>query len=347
MQTNTGYKAYTKLFEKIVGTSTFTGAEKANINSDPDYVEPVQDTTTCPISSQNPNQFAFTDLANQNLSSLIESDQITITGLISNTTVTVTNGAELNINNSEWETSNGLIQNNDLLKIRNTSSSIYGTNKSTTITIGSINDTWVIGTKQQTAWRVLESSGVCVTDNNDNTGYKSYSTLEQFYTVTTDLTGTQKPNINSDPDYISPIVNLTECPINQSVANVKLSVYGADPQIGSYNSYGFMLESEMLLDEDIIVNFDGYYEHHQQGSIYYQASLTLYRNTLTTDSTLIINNASAAGSNPTLSITTTTPTNESSVLSNSTGKIVTLNVYVTTEGSNYVDAGYVDNNYTY
>lgn len=45
----TGYKIYTKLKERRLDTLEFTGEEKVNDISDPDYVAKVYDTNTCPI----------------------------------------------------------------------------------------------------------------------------------------------------------------------------------------------------------------------------------------------------------------------------------------------------------
>lgn len=46
---NTGYKGWNTLEKYNVETGEALGETKANISSDPDYVAPVYDTTTCPI----------------------------------------------------------------------------------------------------------------------------------------------------------------------------------------------------------------------------------------------------------------------------------------------------------
>lgn len=45
-----------------------------------------------------------------------------------------------------------------------------------------------------------------------NTGKKSFSTLTQVYLDTGVATGTTKSNLNTDPDYIAPVVDETTCP---------------------------------------------------------------------------------------------------------------------------------------
>lgn len=46
----------------------------------------------------------------------------------------------------------------------------------------------------------------------ENTGYKSFETLERYYTDNGNSTGETKPNIVTDPDYIAPFLDTTNCP---------------------------------------------------------------------------------------------------------------------------------------
>lgn len=48
---NTGYKIYTILVQYNARTGEPTGVVKPNIPSDPDYVAPVLDLTSCPASA--------------------------------------------------------------------------------------------------------------------------------------------------------------------------------------------------------------------------------------------------------------------------------------------------------
>lgn len=45
-----------------------------------------------------------------------------------------------------------------------------------------------------------------------NTGYKSFASLELYYTDDDSYAGTTKANVNTDPDYIAPFLDTTSCP---------------------------------------------------------------------------------------------------------------------------------------
>lgn len=47
----------------------------------------------------------------------------------------------------------------------------------------------------------------------DRTGFKTFATLEQYYTDTGLNTGVVKPNDPGDPDYIAPIYDTVACPL--------------------------------------------------------------------------------------------------------------------------------------
>lgn len=57
------------------------------------------------------------------------------------------------------------------------------------------------------AWRGFD--GAC-----NETGYFVYAQLEQYIISTGIATGTYKPNVDTDPDYIAPIFDTEECPIS-------------------------------------------------------------------------------------------------------------------------------------
>lgn len=64
-----------------------------------------------------------------------------------------------------------------------------------------------------TAWRPKESSYNCLKDDLlQNTGYKEWSILEEYYIDDLSVTGNEKPNVPSDSDYASPIFDPTKCP---------------------------------------------------------------------------------------------------------------------------------------
>lgn len=52
-----------------------------------------------------------------------------------------------------------------------------------------------------------------------NTGYKSFETLEKYFTDDGTSTGETKPNIVTDPDYIAPVQDFAECPPTERYYN--------------------------------------------------------------------------------------------------------------------------------
>lgn len=62
-----------------------------------------------------------------------------------------------------------------------------------------------------------------------NNGLKGWVTLEQYNTDTLAPTGTTKPNIDSDPDYVAPVEDLVTCPIGPPMTNV---TYGSELDVG-------------------------------------------------------------------------------------------------------------------
>lgn len=46
-----------------------------------------------------------------------------------------------------------------------------------------------------------------------NTGDKGWTTLEQYNTATGEATGTTKPNVEGDPDYVAPVNDQATCPV--------------------------------------------------------------------------------------------------------------------------------------
>lgn len=63
------------------------------------------------------------------------------------------------------------------------------------------------------AWR--GTGYYCVQESGENTGYYSYTTLEEYDTATGAATGTTKPNESSDPDYIAPVEDNNACPLTE------------------------------------------------------------------------------------------------------------------------------------
>ena len=62
---------------------------------------------------------------------------------------------------------------------------------------------------RDTAWRAI--TPFCITVGEDNTGYKGYTTLEEYYIDDNTATGTTKDNLDTDPDYVYPIHDTVTC----------------------------------------------------------------------------------------------------------------------------------------
>lgn len=94
-----------------------------------------------------PNAFTFTDVTNANLNALITSNTITISGINSTTPVSVSGGgAQISIAGGAWGTS-GNITNGQTLAVRLTSSTMFSTAVTATVTVGGVNDTWSVTTR--------------------------------------------------------------------------------------------------------------------------------------------------------------------------------------------------------
>ena len=68
-----------------------------------------------------------------------------------------------------------------------------------------------------------------------NSGYKGYTTLEEYYVDDNSATGTTKPNVSTDPDYIAPVYDDISCPvINTTIALDQYSISPSQAQGTSY-----------------------------------------------------------------------------------------------------------------
>lgn len=97
---------------------------------------------------QNVNPFVFTDVTNAELSTLY-SDSVFITGNTIPLTISIVSG-EYRINEGSWTTANGIVNPLDTVEVRKTSSALYSTMVSTTLTVGVYSDTFNITTKDDT-----------------------------------------------------------------------------------------------------------------------------------------------------------------------------------------------------
>lgn len=122
---------------RVVVTAT-NAAGSASANSAETSAVAAQDTT--------PTAFSFTDATAQELSTLVESDAITVAGINWPAAISVT-GGEYQKNGGAWTSSPGTVANGDTVKVRHTTSGSQGTNTDTVLTIGGVSDTFRSTTK--------------------------------------------------------------------------------------------------------------------------------------------------------------------------------------------------------
>lgn len=91
-----------------------------------------------------PDPFTFTDQTNVALSTLLQSNAVTITGLTVASPVSIT-GGEFSVNGGAWATS-GTVSNNQTITVRHTSSASFSTLTNTVLTVGGISDTFTTTT---------------------------------------------------------------------------------------------------------------------------------------------------------------------------------------------------------
>ena len=98
-------------------------------------------TSTTLASDTTPNQFTFTDVTNVAVSTTQTSNTITISGLNTATSVSVTGGT-YSKNGGAFTSSAGTAVNGDTFAVRHTSSASFSTSVNTTLNVGGVTDTF-------------------------------------------------------------------------------------------------------------------------------------------------------------------------------------------------------------
>jgi hypothetical protein len=120
-----------------------------------------------------PNAFSFNDVTGVNLNTLTTSNTITISGIDTPTSVSVsgTGSPQISINGGGWTTS-GTISNGQSLAVRLTSANAYSSTYSATVTAGGVSDVWYVTTR---AALNCTLGGVTVTHGASRTFYAATS----------------------------------------------------------------------------------------------------------------------------------------------------------------------------
>ena len=106
----------------------------------------VSDTfTTTTIADTTPDAFTFTDVTGQSVSTVVESNAITVTGIDAAAVISVT-GGEYQINGGAWTSSPGTVTAGQTVQVRHTTSASYSTATNTVLTIGGVSDTFTTTT---------------------------------------------------------------------------------------------------------------------------------------------------------------------------------------------------------
>ncbi len=103
-------------------------------------------TSTTLAADTTPNAFTFTDISNQNPNTEVVSNAITVSGINTGASISVTNGF-YSINGGTPTNSTGTVFNGNTVTVRHTTSSAFNTSVDTTLNIGGITDTFTSTTR--------------------------------------------------------------------------------------------------------------------------------------------------------------------------------------------------------
>ena len=148
-------------------------------------------TTQAFVSDTTPDAFYFTDQTGVALSTVITSNTITVAGINSATSISITGGT-YSINGGAYTSSSGTITNGQTVSVRHTSSSANGTITNTTLTIGGVSDTFSSTTVATADINPDPFYFVDATSVSLNTSYSDNTTitgLEPNYPITVYASG--------------------------------------------------------------------------------------------------------------------------------------------------------------
>lgn len=171
--------AYTSSNGTAVNGDTFsvrqTSSSSTNTTTDVTLtIGTVSDTysvSTAVPSDNTPDAFNFTDETGKELSTLDESNEQTITGIDVATSISISgNSAQFRVKPSggsygAWTSSSTTLTNGATVQLRMNSSGSYSTQVSTTVTIGTVSDTWRLTTRAQVTASTPNSPTVTQTTN--------------------------------------------------------------------------------------------------------------------------------------------------------------------------------------
>lgn len=130
----------------------------------------------------------------------------------------------------------------------------------------------IVDIPQDKLWRQKESSFYCVLgEDGIRTGYKGWTTLEEYLIYDGSATGTEKPNVITDPNYVAPVYDLTTCNLPfynvEKTQNFTRNNCGVDETgssvpytvaAGEYYSYVSQADADAMAQADIDANGQNY-----------------------------------------------------------------------------------------
>jgi hypothetical protein len=99
-------------------------------------------TSTTGAMDTTPNAFSFTDQTNVAINSLITSDGITVSGINSPASISITGVGTYSIDGATYTNIGGTVANGQVVTVRHTSSASYSSSVSTILNIGGVSDTF-------------------------------------------------------------------------------------------------------------------------------------------------------------------------------------------------------------
>jgi surface protein len=127
----------------VVFTLSACGSGGADTND-----SSIDDTPVVVVSDTTPNNFTFSSITNVEIANQVTSESVIISGIDSDTTVSITAGA-YSINDGDFVSEQGLISNGDEIAVQLTSADTFDTQTSLTLTIGGVSAEFVVTTITQ------------------------------------------------------------------------------------------------------------------------------------------------------------------------------------------------------
>jgi hypothetical protein len=118
------------------------------------YIGGISDTFSLTTQAAPPEQFIFIDQTDVDLNTIITSNTITVSGIASETPISITGGA-YSINGGDYTSEDGMVNNGDTVTLQLLSPGSYATTTGATLTIGGVSDTFSVTTLNESGTNQL------------------------------------------------------------------------------------------------------------------------------------------------------------------------------------------------